>query len=449
MIKFDYTNLLDSAVYEEGVSFSDIEEIEDKIEKAKNKIKIIRETEEIGFFDLPYDKEVIQEIKAYAEEAKERFKNFVVLGIGGSALGAIAIHRALNHPYHNLVKFPRMFFMDNVDPDKFSSLLEFIKPEETLFNVITKSGSTTETISNFLIARKFLEDRLGKKYKDHIIVTTDPKKGFLREISEKEGYKSFSIPENVGGRYSVLSPVGLLSAAISGVDIEEMLSGAKYMDKLCKEEDIFKNPAYFAAILLYLLDCKKGKNIHVLMPYSERLEDFADWFRQLWAESLGKDGIGPTPIKALGVTDQHSQIQLYMEGPNNKVIIFMEIEEFEKDLVIPSYYKERDEVNYLLNHRLSELINKEKLATEVALTENKRPNCSYKIKKLNPFSLGALFFLFEVKTAFIGFLYGINPFNQPGVEEGKKNTYALMGRSKYRERKDKIQKYQENRKILG
>ncbi|GAF90481.1 unnamed protein product, partial [marine sediment metagenome] len=275
-----------------------------------------------------------------------RFENFVVLGIGGSALGNIALQAALNHPYYNLLDkktrggMPRIFVMDNVDPEYFGGLLDIIDPKKTLFNLISKSGGTAEPMSQFMVVREILRKKLGAKAKDHIIATTDKESGILREIVEKEDYESFVIPGNVGGRFSVFTPVGLLSAAMGGIDIAQLLAGAAAMDSRCSTASLTKNPAYRNAVVHYLADTKKGKSISVMMPYSNALYLIADWYRQLWAESLGKKfdvdkkvvNAGQTPIKALGATDQHSQAQLYVEGPNDKIFTLVGAEKYRREI---------------------------------------------------------------------------------------------------------------------
>jgi glucose-6-phosphate isomerase len=382
-----------------------------------------------------------------------RFENFVVVGIGGSALGNIALHSALNHPFYNLLTAdkrgnrPRLFVPDNVDPDLIAGLLYVIDAEKTLFNVITKSGDTAETMANFLIFRQALSERLGENYAEHIVATTDRSRGALRRIADQEGYQTFEVPEGVGGRFSVLSPVGLLSAAITGIDVRELLAGAAFADERCRVPDLWKNPAYLNAVLQYILYWR-GHSISVMMPYSQHLRDVADWYRQLWAESLGKRNsmaggivnVGPTPVKALGTTDQHSQLQLYVEGPYDKVINFLTVEHYAEIVPIPNVAEAFPAIAYLGGHTLNELIASEQFATEQALTNNHRPNCKHVLPEVNAFTVGQLLYILEVQTAFSGELYQVNAFNQPGVEEGKVITYALMGRSGYEDRRDRYLK---------
>lgn len=437
---------------ENGIEKESIDEYRDKTKKIHNRIQDEREKGNMGFMELPYQSaDLIDEIKTEAENMKKDFDNFVVIGIGGSALGNIALQTALNPPFYNLDRkkrdgAPRLFVLDNSDPVQIKSLLESIDIEKTLFNVITKSGSTAETMSQFLIAREAVKDVVGEdKLAEHFIATTSRDSGFLKEIADREGFKKFYIPENVGGRFSVLTPVGLISAAFCGIDIESLLEGAKDMDQRCSEPDLWQNPAYLNGLLHYLA-YQKGKTMSVMMPYAQKLKDIADWYRQLWAESLGKEknrdghkvNVGPTPIKALGATDQHSQVQLYMEGPYDKIITFIEVEDYQMKADIPSIYQDISGVNYLGGHSLNELIETEKRATELALTRRNRPNETIIMPEVNEYTVGQLLYMLELQTAFIGELFNINAFNQPGVELGKDYTYGVLGREGYKEKKEEF-----------
>ena len=389
-----------------------------------------------------------------AGNLQKECENFVVVGIGGSALGNIALQSALNHPCYNELPRkqrggPRLFVPDNVDPDRINGLLDALNLEKTVFNVITKSGGTAETMSEFLVFREALIKKLGPdKAVKHMVITTDPEKGELREIVKKFGYVSLPIPPDVGGRWSVLSAVGLLSAAVTGIDIHKLLEGAAEMDKLCKQSSkLWENPALTGAALHYLMDKAKGKNVQVMMPYSHALRDVADWFRQLWAESLGKRvdragkvvHCGQTPEKAVGATDQHSVMQLYIEGPFDKVVTFLTVDEFETRCDIPHAFPEFETVKYLGGHTMNELLNAEGKATELALTQSGKPNCAIRLKHACERSVGALLYLLEMQTAYAGELYNINAFDQPGVELGKVNTYALMGRKGFEAKRREVE----------
>ncbi len=400
----------------------------------------------LRWMNLGYSEETVWYVKEYAALVENRFENILVLGIGGSALGGLAVTEALLKPYWNFLSpenrnnFPRIFFLDNIDPDSIEGLLNVLDLSKTLVNVITKSGSTAETMSQFMIIKDRLEKELGDDYRKNIVATTDKNIGVLRQIAEQEGYKTFIVPDDVGGRFSVFSAVGLLPFALVGLDIDEIIRGVKDMDLALKNTDINENIAAQNALIHYLLDTKKGKNISVMMPYSSRLRYVSDWYVQLWAESLGKEkdldgntvNIGPTPVRAVGATDQHSQIQLYNEGPNNKVINFVRVEEFDTNLEIPKIF-EYTGIGYLGGKTVNDLINAEADATRVTLADYNKPTVTITIPKINGYYVAQLLYMLEVQTAIAGALYNVNAFDQPGVEQAKNYTYALMGRVGYEE----------------
>lgn len=389
----------------------------------------------LQWLNLGYSEETVWYVKEYAAMVQGRFDNILVLGIGGSALGGIAVTEALLKPYWNLLSdeqrngLPRIFFLDNIDPDTITGLLNVLDLKKTLVNVITKSGSTAETMSQFMIVKNILEKELGDEYRYNIVSTTDKKTGILRQISEQEGYKTFVVPDDVGGRFSVFSAVGLLPFALVGLDVDEIMNGIKDMDLALKNTDIFENIAAQNALIHYLMDTKKGKNLSVMMPYSSRLKYVSDWYVQLWAESLGKNKdkngndvhIGPTPIKALGATDQHSQIQLYNEGPNDKVINFIRVAQFDNTLEIPNIF-EYTGIGYLGGKTINQLINAEADSTRVALSDYNRPTVTITLEKVDGYNVAQLLYMLEVQTAIAGELYNIDTFNQPGVEQAKNYT---------------------------
>ncbi len=453
-IKLDVNNMFAGQIGEEqGIKRKTVDSYREKTKEIHNNIIQAKNEGKMGFMELPYqEQKIISDIKKLVEEKKD-IENFVVLGIGGSALGSIALRSALKDSYHNNFAearrgYPRLFVPDNVDPERFKSLLNNLDLEKTVFNVISKSGGTAETMSLFLIICQEIIDKLSRdRLSEHIIATTSKDSGYLIEIAKKENLPVFNIPDNVGGRFSVLTPVGLVFAAFAGIDIELLLAGARAMAVRCENDNIWENPAYLNGLLQYLA-FQEGKNISVMMPYSHALRDFADWYRQLWAESLGKkynrDGeeihAGPTPVKALGATDQHSQAQLYMEGPYDKVITFLEVENFAEKVDIPPAYSNLEGVSYLGGHSLNELLITEKKATELALTRRNRLNETIIIPEVNEFTMGQLFYMFELQTAFIGELFNINAFNQPGVELGKNYAYGILGREGYAEMKEEYMK---------
>jgi glucose-6-phosphate isomerase len=449
-LRYDFNNLMAERVGDHGVTDAELKALGPKLQAAADAV----EKNPPGFRKLPYNTKLADEVDTLASEIAERCDNFVVVGIGGSALGNSALHSALNHPEYNYLirpprRGPRLFVPDNVDPDRIAALLDAVDLDKTVFNVITKSGGTAETMSEFLVFRDALVKKFGpEKAVEHIVITTDPVKGEMREIVQKYGYASLPIPQDVGGRWSVLSAVGLLSAAVTGIDVHELLKGASEMDAVCKSsKKLWENPALTGAALHYLMDKAKGKNIQVMMPYSHALRDVADWFRQLWAESLGKRmnragklvQCGQTPEKAVGATDQHSVMQLYIEGPFDKVVTFLTVDEFNTKVAIPHAFPEYEAVKYLGGHTMNELINAEQRATELALTQSGKPNCAIRVKKVDERTVGALLYLLEMQTAYAGELYDVNAYDQPGVELGKVNTYALMGRKGFEAKRREVE----------
>ena len=387
----------------------------------------------LPFYELP--RQDLGPIEKYAARMKGSYSTVVVLGIGGSSLGLLSLNAALRTPFPALEPEPRLVVLDNIDPVRIHSFLSSLDPKRTLLNVITKSGDTAETMSELLVFRKWFMDALGASAaKEHIVATTDKSKGALRKIAGDEGYATFEVPDGVGGRFSVLTPVGLLPAALLGVDVRGLLAGAAAMDTRLSSGELMENPAYLGAALHHAAYAE-GRPISVMFAYADQLYLLADWYRQLWAESLGKklsrDGtivsVGPTPIKALGVTDQHSQVQLYKEGPNDKVYTFLAVEKFGATVPIPSA-PGLDALAYLGGHTLNELIAAEEKATEIALSKAGRPVSTITFPEITAQSVGEFYHLLEVQTVAAGALFHIDPLDQPGVEEGKQFAYGLMGR---------------------
>ena len=436
-----------------GVSERELKDLAPRIKQLHKQQADDRKSGKLRYRDLPYDEDMVDSVHREVERFRDRCEVLIVLGIGGSALGNIALQSALNPYTYNLMSDrtrtgPQLFVLDNVDPDQIRAVVDLVTPKikKTIVNVISKSGETAETAAQFILFRDLLQSKLGKKYREHIIATTDPAGGTLREICNDEGYRTLEVPEGVGGRFSVLSAVGLFSAAMCGIDIDALLQGAAAMDKRLKTGDLLENPAALIAAIHYLLN-RKGKHISVMMPYSTSLYYLGDWFRQLWAESLGKRKdlggrdvfAGQTPVKALGTTDQHSQVQLYREGPNDKLITFLEVERFAQKLAIPNSMKHVQALQYLGGANFQTLINSEKLGTEYALLESHRPTMTLLFPHISPQTVGQFLYLYEVAVSFMGGLLNIDPYDQPAVQLGKDATYALMGKDGFADLAKKIQ----------
>lgn len=438
MIHLDYSNMMAPGVTG-GIDDAQWTRADATFARAREAFARRRAAGELGFLELPGSQALHAQSTDFAKKTRGRFDDVVVLGIGGSALGPIALRTALRKPQWNLLDAgdrdlrPRLHVLDNLDPATVSGLLErVVKLERTLFVVTSKSGGTAETMAQYLVIRDAIEKhRLSPQ--DHVVFVTDPQKGALRQLAREEAIPALEIPANVGGRFSVLSPVGVLPAALIGIDTAQLLQGAADMAQRCASDSVRENPAGAFATLQFLADSVGGKHVHVLMPYSDALRDVAAWFVQLWAESLGKgtaDGghVGPTPVAALGATDQHSQVQLFMEGPADKTITFLAAPP-KDDVEIPKLHPRVSELSYLGGHRLGEVLDIERRATAGALAARGRPNMTLALDAVDAWHVGALFMLFEIATIYAGGLYDVNPLDQPGVELGKQFTYAMMGRA--------------------
>jgi glucose-6-phosphate isomerase len=455
-LTLDYTYALADAVGpEHGLTEAELRALAKPSEAALAAVQA-RRTKDLRWLDLPHRAEMLARVQSYATSVSGRFDNVVVLGIGGSALGNRALHAALNSPYHDLAprvgagrgRSPRLFVLDNVDPDLIGEFLAHVDVTRTLFNVTSKSGSTAETMSQFLIVRARLIEALGvERHKEHIVVTTDLAAGVLRPIVKQEGYHSFEVPDGVGGRFSVLSPVGLLSSALVGIDVASLLSGAAVMDERCRSAAFSDNPALVYAALQWGMQSAKHKPIAVHFPYSHRLAYLADWYAQLLAESIGKrksrDGrdvfVGPTPVKAVGVTDQHSQVQLYTEGPHDKWFTLLAVDRPDHAVEIPRAFEDRAELAYLGGRTLKELFDAEREGTRIALTDARRPCVTLHFPSVTAHTVGQYIYLMELAVAVMGEHYDIDAFDQPGVEAGKIAAYALMGRKGYEGRRTEIE----------
>jgi len=375
------------------------------------------------FLALPDAKKVLAEIQGFAEEQKQLWKHIVVLGIGGSALGTIAVRDALISPF---AKGPKLHVVDNIDPSHVADLMHSLPLKKTLFIVISKSGGTVEPMSLYGLFQALLKKKFPNDYHKHFVFVTDPKTGLLRKIAKKEGIRCFDVPPKIGGRFSVLTAVGLLPCALAGVDVVELLRGARQMREALKRAKGSSNVGLKLAAIQFLLDKKHGKPMTVLMPYSNRLFRMGDWYRQLLAESIGKKmSAGPTPINALGTTDQHSQLQLYSDGPNNKFFLFMRVLKYQQDPTIETDTLP-EPIDFLNGKKLSEVIDAAYQGTAEALQKRKRPHVTLEIPEVDARHLGGLFMLFEFQVALLGLFYKVNAFDQPGVEQSKQITKSLL-----------------------
>lgn len=432
-LAYDFRNMLRPAVGLHGADEKFLEINAKRLTEAKNGVLAEWKNRQQGWLSCPDDKPLVERIRKLAAR-KSAFDTCLVLGIGGSDLGARAAYQALKHTAKGGMKLA--FAGSNTDPDELHETLAGLDWQKTLINIISKSGDTIEPLSAFLIAREKLIKAVGeKKHAAHIVATTDRERGALRKLAQRFGYDTLPVPDNIGGRFSVMTAVGLFPLACAGIDIVGLLKGAAQIRTNFTKGKQATDEASIFALLQFLADTERRQNIHVLMPYSSRLREMGHWYRQIWAESLGKKfnlagdvvHIGPTPISALGATDQHSQIQLYNEGPNNKTVTFIKVTKFDRGLKVPDSAKLLPGLEYLSGIRLQKIIHAELAGTAESLRANKRPNGTLAVPEISPESVGALFMFFEIATALAGHLYAINPYDQPGVEEGKVIARRLLG----------------------
>lgn len=451
-LHFDFGNLMTDVVgVANGLSDDQFHRAAPDVARAVDLLAELGTCEGVTFLQLPE-----QDLSAILDRAsadRATFRDMLVLGIGGSSLGTRAIYAALTrrhsgaHLDGSARAGLRLHFIENVDPVDTLDLLGTLDLEHTVVNVVTKSGNTIETMSTFFIVRDLLTQRFGEDGAcARIVVTTDPDNGALRAMAKREGYHCLPVPPEVGGRFSVLSAVGLYPLAAAGLDIVGLLRGAAAARDIAWERDVYENPAAMFALTQYLA-YNAGRPDVVFMPYAQNLTDTAAWFVQLWAESLGKlrrhpDGstlpIGPTPIAALGVTDQHSQLQLYMEGPATKTVVFVEVEEFHTDTSVPPPRMSCESLSHLGGKTLSQLMAAELAGVREGLAETGRPTATIRLRRISPETVGALLMFLECAVSIAGTLFDVDPYNQPGVELGKRFAHGLLGREKEKHYATKI-----------
>lgn len=393
----------------------------------------------LGFMNLPkeYDKEEFDRIKSSAKKIREKSDVLIVIGIGGSYLGARACIDALSHNFYNSLEKekrngPEIYYLgNNISTSYMLNLLQLIEGKDVSVNVISKSGTTTEPAIAFRVLKEYMEKRYGKgEAKERIYATTDRENGALKELSNIEGYETFIIPDDVGGRFSVLTPVGLLPIAVAGIDIEKLMEGAREGMKEYSNKDLDENIAYrYAAVRNILYN--KGKEIEVLVNYEPSLNYFSEWWKQLYGESEGKDGKGLFPASVNFTTDLHSMGQFIQDGRRNLFETVISVENQDEDIFIKATKDNLDGLNFLEGKSL-DFINKKALeGTKEAHIKGGVPNLLITIPELNEFYIGKLVYFFEKACAVSGYILGVNPFDQPGVEEYKKNMFRLLGKPGY------------------
>ena len=411
-----------------------VQEIHQELQENKNK-----EEEFLGWLDLPtkYNKKEFEKIKKCAKKIREDSEILVVIGIGGSYLGARAVIESLTHTFYNLLpkeerKSPQILYVGNNISGKYlEELVELIGNRDLSVNVISKSGTTTEPAIAFRFFREFMENKYGiKEARKRIYVTTDKEKGALKTLATKEGYETFIIPNNIGGRYSVLTPVGLLPIATAGIDIDKLMSGARFAEEKYNDENLKYNDCYKYAVARNLL-YKNDKNIEILVSYKPNLHYFIEWWKQLFGESEGKDGKGIYPSGAEFTTDLHSLGQYIQEGRKNLFETVINVEKEESNIKINVDEDNLDEINYLADKTMDYVNRKAMEGTINAHVEGDVPNIVINMEKIDEETIGHLIYFFELACAMSGKILGVNPFNQPGVEKYKTNMFKLLGKPGY------------------
>ncbi|MBB6450165.1 glucose-6-phosphate isomerase [Geomicrobium halophilum] len=402
----------------------------------------------LGWVNLPsdYDREELSRLEKTAARIREDADVLLVIGIGGSSLGSKAAISALTHSFRSYLNEddkngPEVFFLgEHLGSDYTSELFEALKGKSVYANVISKSGTTTEPAVAFRMVKAWMEDAYGREEAAHrIIATTDREKGALKSLANAEGYETFVVPDNVGGRYSVLTPVGLLPIAAAGISISDMLAGADDARKAYTNDHLDDNEAYQYAAFRYLM-YQKGKQIELLSSYEPKLANFSEWWKQLFGESEGKDGKGLFPASVKFTTDLHSMGQYVQEGRRHLFETVLHVGKSTKNVQIPKMEGDEDGLNYLSGESLHAVNEKAYLGTLLAHTDGDVPNVVVGIEKLDAYSFGALVYFFEKACAISGYLLGVNPFDQPGVESYKQNMFALLGKPGHESRREALEK---------
>ncbi|MFN3432147.1 MAG: glucose-6-phosphate isomerase [Candidatus Sericytochromatia bacterium] len=451
-VRIDFNYMLDRMIGpDRGLRFDDLKALQPRIQEVHREIvnKTGKGNTFLGFLDLPYqDDAEIARVQEVADRLAGMSDIHVVLGIGGSYLGSRAILEALFSPYRNELPRearndrPRLYFEgNNMDADAMSALLDLLPTErptspakDVTVNVISKSGGTVETAVAFRVMRQRMAQIYGPDAASRIVATTDASKGTLKALANQEGYDTFVIPDDVGGRFSVLTPVGLLPAAIAGVDIRELIAGARYMADRCKGDDLLTNPAYLYAGLMHM-SYVAGRDVSLMAAWAKGLEFVGFWYDQLCAESVGKANGGRVPLTSVNTRDLHARGQQVQEGPFNTVVTNLFVSEFQRTVKVQPDAGDLDGLNYLAGWGLAEMQACAMVGTRFAYAMAGRPSVNVHIPAVNAFTLGQLFYLFEVATLAEGYLQNVNPLDQPGVEEYKKFMFGNLGRpdmAKYR-----------------
>ncbi|NLK52163.1 MAG: glucose-6-phosphate isomerase [Syntrophomonadaceae bacterium] len=458
LLRIDVGHLCSEKKTPNGITAKELNALSSKYEKP---FQEFQEKLKAGQYPITLSLEETNAVKHYktlAQQLSTRYENVLIIGIGGSALGAKAILQYLKGPFYNLEKHstPRIFVLDNLDPVLVKKLEELLDIRKTVLIYVSKSGSTPETAANFIhFYNKYRE--AGGNVQD-LVIMCDPGDNGLNRIAQRLGCHHLPIPRSLPGRYSVLSCVGFLPAEIAGIDSAQLLAGAQQMHQAICQLPAAQNGLFALGMALSEL-ANRGRKIHVMFNYSSMLFEFGLWFMQLWAESLGKKNsldhqvvhTGTTPLACTGATDQHSLLQLFKEGPADKVFGFLKVEQL-PEIVLANEFPSEKEYAYFAGHSLAEQLHIEQLSTEMSLVRTGHPCYLITLRDNSPACLGALFYFYEALVIFTAQLWNINPFDQPGVEEGKNITYAMLGREDYASSRPQhtqdIEKHNQARKVF-
>lgn len=454
-LSLDYTNCLAEAIgATHGLTKSEVDTLVAKFPKHHENIEEMRSNGESGFFELPYQN--TGELKAVLKKHQGKWDDLVVLGMGGSVIAPKSLFTALAHHHYNHLEpkgrkgSPRVFFCSNPDPKAIGDLFDSIDWKRTLFQISSKSGSTVETLAMFMWLLEQLKKKGGKAaVSNQVVITTDREKSPLAEIARQEKIDLLNVPANLTGRFGVLGNAGLFVAGMCGIDIDALLAGAAAMDKRCRHGDPYNNPAYMHSLVHYLLTRKRRKTIHVMFSFANSLFGVADWYSHLCSVSLGKMlnrkgkavHVGPSPVAALGTFDQHGQQQLYAEGPFDKVVTFLTVKGNGATVVTPNAFPKVEATAYLGGADFATILDHGYIGAEQQITVSGRPNMAIHLEKVDEGSVGGLYYMLQLSTAMSAELYGIDPFDQPGVEHGKQAEFAQFGRAGFEDLAKRLKEY--------
>lgn len=454
-LNLDFTNCLSESIgATHGLTKSEVDTLIAKFPKHHENIDELRATGESGFFDLPYQDTT--ELKALIKKHHGQWDNLVIIALGGSVLAPQSLFKALTNSQHNLLdakaraKAPKVFFLTNPDPKAANELLEVLDLKKTLFQVITRSGVTPETMGLTLWLLETLKKKAGKAaVSEQVVFTTEPTKSPFMEIAKQEKIATLPTALNLTGRYGILGNQSLFMAGLCNLKVDELLKGGADMDKRCRHGDPHKNPAYMHSLLHYLLTRKRRKTMHVTFSFSNRVHAIGEWYNHLCSVSLGKMlnrkgkavHVGPSPVAALGAFDGHGQQQLFCEGPFDKVITFITVKDHGASATVPTAYPKLEAAPYLKESSFNQLLDYSYWGAEQHVTAAGRPNLTLHLDTVDEAHIGGLVYLLQLSTAMSAELYGIDPFDQPGVEHGKAASFAQLGRAGFEDLAKRLKDY--------